>query len=93
MLLDVLVRLPAAISVRRSVEPSGTCANLDALPLLNFKGRGADVVQDAARAARLARLAYTAAMEDEEVREEGSLLFGHYSQEITLYLLGVALAR
>ena len=51
------------------------------------------MVQDAARAVRLARLAYTAAVEDEEVGEKDSLLFGHYSQEITLYLLGVALAR
>jgi hypothetical protein len=51
------------------------------------------VVQGAARAVGLAGLADAAAVEDEEVREEGPFSFGHYSQEVALYLFGVALAR
>src|ERR671933_801122 len=51
------------------------------------------MVQDAAWAVGLAGLAHAAAVEDEEVREEGSFPFGHYSQEVALYLFGVVLAR
>ena len=47
------------------------------------------MVQDAAWAVGLTGLADAATVEDEEVREEGSLSFGHHSQEITLYLFGV----
>ena len=64
----------------------------EALLLLNLKGGGANVVQDAVRAIGLAGFADAATVEDEEVGEKGSLPFGYDLQEVPLYLFGVALA-
>src|SRR5919202_3457790 len=54
------------------------------------KGRGADVVEHAVRAVRPARLAYAATVEDKQVGEDGTVLFGNYSQEVLLYLFRVS---
>lgn len=48
------------------------------------------MVQDAARAVRLAGFADAATVKDEKVREEGSLSFGHNLHKVSLYLFGIA---
>src|ERR671921_1755256 len=53
--------------------------------------RRTDVAQDAAVAVGLAGLTDAAAVEDEEVREEGTLSFWHHREEVLLYLLRVLL--
>jgi hypothetical protein len=51
------------------------------------------VVQNAARAVRLAGFAHAATVKDKKVREEGSLSFGHNLQKVALYLFGIAVFR
>jgi hypothetical protein len=61
--------------------------------LLDPHGRGANVVQDAARTVGFAGFAHASAMENKQVREERPLFFGNYTQEVALYLFGVVVPR
>lgn len=83
------VLLPnSSVAVGWPFEPPAFSKKVSVFVMLSFlldpEGRGTDVVQDAAWAVRLAGLADAATVEDEEVREERPLSFGHHSQEITL---------
>lgn len=61
--------------------------------LLDPHGRGANVVQDAARTVGFAGFAHASAVKNEQVREERPLFFGHYTKEVALYLFGVVVLR
>src|SRR5215213_8266461 len=58
-----------------------------------IEGRGADVVQDAVRAVGFAGFARSAAVQDQEVREDGPVFLGDQFHEVLFYFYGILLLR